>query len=430
MKPACVTACLGNALEFGVIEDIPAGRHEAKLEIPGFPDPEISRPNIRFQQNRALPDNFRHVDADPIRYERDINENNQFSVKPLSKKRKTDWGLDQLRSREDPLVFFTLATQFAVGGFLLIFLAPFFSNAMGCILTKEEHPVAMAMALFGLVALQTTALVSSTLHLGKPKYFYRAMYNLRHSWVSREIAAVGAFYNFFFAYALVRNFPLLISWLPEAYPGILTQVLGGGAAFTGPLGLYCMYRCYRIKARPFWDHWHSGGAFFSSTLILGGLGIGLIFGFAEFMRGHSPAFILSKMAFPLLAGMLLQGGALLSHLQDMKVRGEEAAVSHELMLGKYGKTYSARWVSWTLLLMIAVLYAALSPEGGWALLVWGGVFFLALAHEVIGRALFYGIVVPTTSPGGIFWKNQSFQTQALQSGLADLPQVGVVQDHG
>ncbi len=430
LKPACVTACLGNALEFGVIEDIPSGRQEAKLEIPGFPDPEISRPNIRFQQTRALPDDFRHVDADPIRYKRDQNGSKGFSVKPLDKAKKAHWGLNQLRSREDPLVFFTLATQLVVGAFLLIFISPFLSDTLGGVLTVEQHPVAMAVGLLGLVVLQTSALVSSTLHLGKPQYFYRALYNFRHSWVSREIAAVGAFYNLFFAYALVTVFPMITSWLPEAYPEILTQVLGFGATIMGPVGLYCMYRCYRINARPFWDHWHSGGAFFSSALILGSLSIGLIFGIAEFILGNSPARTLSTMAFPLLVGMLLQGGALLSHQHDMTARGEEAAVSLGLMVGKYGKTYFARWISWAILVVVALIYAGFGLEGGLSLSIWGGISSLALVHEVIGRALFYIMVVPTTTPGGIFWKNQSFQTQALQSGLADFPQVGVIKDHG
>ncbi len=42
LKPACVSACLGQALDFGVIENIPAGRTQAKTEIPGFPRTDIT----------------------------------------------------------------------------------------------------------------------------------------------------------------------------------------------------------------------------------------------------------------------------------------------------------------------------------------------------------------------------------------------------
>ena len=41
---------------------------------------------------------------------------------------------------------------------------------------------------FGLLALG-----ASTLHLGRPRYAFRAVIGLRHSWLSREIVAFGAF---------------------------------------------------------------------------------------------------------------------------------------------------------------------------------------------------------------------------------------------
>ena len=37
LKPACVSACLGNALDFGVIENTPERRDQNKTQIPGFP---------------------------------------------------------------------------------------------------------------------------------------------------------------------------------------------------------------------------------------------------------------------------------------------------------------------------------------------------------------------------------------------------------
>ncbi|MCF6198019.1 MAG: 4Fe-4S dicluster domain-containing protein, partial [Hyphomicrobiaceae bacterium] len=54
LKPACVSACLGNALDFGVIENTPERREQNKTQIPGFPTPEISHPNIRFSLSRTL----------------------------------------------------------------------------------------------------------------------------------------------------------------------------------------------------------------------------------------------------------------------------------------------------------------------------------------------------------------------------------------
>jgi DMSO reductase iron-sulfur subunit len=39
LKPACVSACLANALDFGVIETKPENRIQTNISIPGFPDP-------------------------------------------------------------------------------------------------------------------------------------------------------------------------------------------------------------------------------------------------------------------------------------------------------------------------------------------------------------------------------------------------------
>ena len=71
LKPACVAACNGNALDFGVIENIPGGREQARVEIPGFPSPEITRPNIRFQQIKQLPDEMKRTDSMPLKYHKD-----------------------------------------------------------------------------------------------------------------------------------------------------------------------------------------------------------------------------------------------------------------------------------------------------------------------------------------------------------------------
>ena len=55
LKPACASACLGGALDFGVIETTPEGCEQLETCIPGFPDTSITHPNIRFQQTSKLP---------------------------------------------------------------------------------------------------------------------------------------------------------------------------------------------------------------------------------------------------------------------------------------------------------------------------------------------------------------------------------------
>jgi hypothetical protein len=49
-----------------------------------------------------------------------------------------------------------------------------------------------------------------------------------------------------------------------------------------------------------------------------------------------------------------------------------------------------------------------------------------LMASVLGRSLFFVLVIPTTMPGAFFWKNSGFVEHARESGLADAPQHGVV----
>jgi hypothetical protein len=50
---------------------------------------------------------------------------------------------------------------------------------------------------------------------------------------------------------------------------------------------------------------------------------------------------------------------------------------------------------------------------------------ITLTTNIIGRALFYVVVIPTTMPGAFFWKNEGFVEHAREVGLADMPQMGV-----
>src|SRR5690606_14625020 len=73
LKPACVSACVGNALDFGVIENMPQQREQIETRIPGFPDPNITKPNIRFQQINNMSKEVIRTDATPLKYKKDEN---------------------------------------------------------------------------------------------------------------------------------------------------------------------------------------------------------------------------------------------------------------------------------------------------------------------------------------------------------------------
>ena len=74
-------------------------------------------------------------------------------------------------------------------------------------------------------------------------------------------------------------------------------------------------------------------------------------------------------------------------------------------------------------LVLALALATAYVGSAWGLLL---LALPILAATIIGRALFYVLVIPTTMPGAFFWKNPGFVEHARETGLADMPQLGVV----
>lgn len=433
LKPACAAACLGGALDFGLIETAPDGSDQLETSIPGFPDPTITQPNIRFQQTRSLPRELKRTDTTPVKYVRDEQnakpapgvkggQTTYRSASAVSPHSPPEWNLPKLRSREDPLVIFTLITQAVVGAFLLLFLGPLFGLIE---LSAAAHPVAYPVALFGLIAMQTFALVISTLHLGRPHRFYRAFNNLKYSPVSREVAAVAVFYNLLGAYAVLTGVPQLFAWLPQQLVDNLILASGGLATVAGPIALYFMHRIYRIPARPFWNHWQVLTSFYGSMFGLGPLLVALMFTPLLAAQAEDYSALLQVCAWAMLAGVVLEGVGLYRHARWLDTRGGEAQAAHHVQLTTFGKTYRLRnaLLAMAVVLLTAVVWTGPAGLPAVSLAALAGVAVVVAA--VIGRALFYVLVIPTTMPGAFFWKNPGFQHHARDVGLAQMPQVGV-----
>ena len=114
------------------------------------------------------------------------------------------------RTSHTPLAVMLVLTQLAVGAFL----------AGGARLAVPAAAVAMGASVF---------------HLGRPQYFYRSIIGLRHSWLSREVVAFGAFFGLALLHA-VRPHP----------------VLGTAAAAAGLAGVGCSVLIYAVTGRPQW----------------------------------------------------------------------------------------------------------------------------------------------------------------------------------
>ena len=440
LKPACVAACVGNALDFGVIEKIPEGREQARVEIPGFPSPEITQPNIRFQQIKQLPDEMKRTDGVPLKYHKDEKGRYRPAI-DQKKGRAKHWNLARLSSRENPLVLFTLAAQTAAGAFALQFLGA--QAGIDGFVAFAQSSLYAPLAILNLL-LVAFGLFMSTLHLGKPKRFYRGFNNLRHSPVSREGLGIAIFIG---ALGLHILFSLPANaWFQSLWRGLFGVDVGsvvGAAAAQGiangfgalavlgsVAGLYYMNRCYRIKARPFWDHWQVATAFVGSALSLGSLLAGVVMLATLALAGQSVQGAALVLGGVLALGLAIEGAGHTAHARTMGRAEHEGGASYYVQTTTFGKTFLLRNTLLGLNVLLACGLAAtmlLQDGPGLAMLLgWAVVGVAAVLTSVVGRALFYVLVIPTTMPGAFFWKNKAFEDHARDIGLANLPQVGVV----
>jgi len=426
LKPACATACLGGALDFGIIESTPENREQAKTKIPGFPDPAITNPNIRFQQTKTLPKDMKRTDTMPLHYQIDTQGKGEYKPKTRDDIQKTkEWNLRKLRSREDPLVVFTLITQAVIGAFLLLFFGP---SLFGMdLLSAQTSPVTRGLLLFTMIGLEVYGLYTSTMHLGKPHRFYRAFNNLKYSPVSREVASVAVFFNGLLAYAILDTFPGLLNWLlPDMLVGGLATLFGWLAAVMGPVAIYAMHKIYRIKARPFWNHWQILTSFYGSMLTLGALLVGVFFAVNVFFGDTSAAAVFTTLSVLMFAGLVIEAIGLAKHKTDMHKSGGEGDAAMQVQQTKFGKTYRARNLGIVAGAVLTIALATFGADTGLGLMSWFIAAIVIIATAVVGRALFYVLVIPTTMPGAFFWKNAGFQEHARDAGLANMPQAGVL----
>ncbi|MCU7938597.1 MAG: dimethyl sulfoxide reductase anchor subunit [gamma proteobacterium symbiont of Bathyaustriella thionipta] len=418
LKPACSSACLGNALDFGVIEDIPDNRSQAKADIPGFPRTDITHPNIRFQQIRTTQREMTRVDQTAIKYHRSDEPSTTYEESPfipeLDPKQgyQRQWNLKKLlTSHENAHIAFTLSAQLVMGAFLWFFAGSFMSDSMIGVDSFSSGP-AYLPGLMILVALITTGLYKLNMHLGKPHRFYRGFYNLRYSPVSREIAGVSLFLAGLVLFTLCAFFehPFLKA----------LQLITGLIALAGiMIGGYFMYKLYRIEARPFWNHINTASSFIGTGLVLGSLFVALI----NTAVGVMPQQLNTLLLFTISIGLVIEMAGLCYHRLSLKSAKSEGAASFYEQTTTYGYAYVLRNSLLLLSLIISLSLLVTEYQALWTYLLLAST---SLISAIIGRALFYVVVIPTTMPGGFFWRNKGFVEHARETGLADMPQMGVV----
>lgn len=409
LKPACVSACLGKALDFGVVENVPEGCEQARADIPGFPRTDITHPNIRFQQKKAVQRDMVRVDSTPLKYHRDDTSGvYQPSLDPKHGfQREWNWR-KLLGSHENAHIAFTLSAQAVMGAFVLLTLG---AGVSGSLATLKQTAVFLPLLLV-MLGLMAAGLFKLNMHLGKPHRFYRGFYNLRMSPVSREIAGVSAFFAGLAGYTLFTVLDIGLLQTAFAMLGLAGAGVGG----------YFMYKLYRIPARPFWNHWQTGSSFAGTALTLGSLLLAIMAG----LGGALDAALATTLSSMAGLGLTLEAAGLLAHARDLRMANSEGAASFYEQATTYGYPY---WLRNGMLAAAVLLAAGMGWSGGVGMPAFALLTVLALVAAIIGRALFYVLVIPTTMPGAFFWKNKGFVEHARENGLADMPQLGVEYEH-
>ena len=244
--PACVQSCPNGAIAIRVVDvEQVVEESETRLFVPGAPEPGLTLPATTYRTARVLPRNMLPADHRTVRPE------------------PAHW----------PLILMLALTQLSVGAFLV---GRLLEALVPGALAAGIRPVHSAAALvFGLLALGV-----SVLHLGRPRYAYRAVLGLRHSWLSREILAFGVFAALAVAYAAW-------SWAgPAGGPGGpaggaaagpggpaaeagFGWWLGWGVALSGVAGVLCSVMVYDYTKRDFWNGPATAGRFFLTAAVLG-----------------------------------------------------------------------------------------------------------------------------------------------------------------
>jgi hypothetical protein len=122
---------------------------------------------------------------------------------------------------------------------------------------------------------------------------------------------------------------------------------------------------------------------------------------------------------------LLEGTGLVFQARDLKFAGNEGAVSFYEQRTTYGYSW---WLRNGLLAASIAAAMAIAVTGTTAPAALLPLAVTTFASAILGRALFYAVVIPTTLPGAFFWRNRGFAEHAREVGLAAMPQLGVTHE--
>jgi DMSO reductase anchor subunit len=274
--------------------------------------------------------------------------------------------------RERSLVAFTLLAQTAVGMFCTVAGVWWVTGGETGMAPGSASPDLAPLVAVG--PLVVVAAAVSLLHLGTPRNAWRALANLKRSWLSREILFLGLFG---------------VGWIAVVAAGLATEAEGGAAVFrvlaavVAVLGvglLYSMSRVYRLRTVPAWDTPLTPVSFFLTAGSLGGPAAALAIAVATGTSGASRADLL--LAAACLAVELALEPAWRAHRSRAAARVDPGLYPARTA-GLAGPTLRPTF----LLIALACSLSAVAGVGRSALIA--AALVGSLAAAVLGRAAFY-----------------------------------------
>jgi anaerobic dimethyl sulfoxide reductase subunit C (anchor subunit) len=276
--------------------------------------------------------------------------------------------------RDRSLVAFTLLSQLAVGalwvwGGLHLWVL---RRAGAAGVTTPVPGI-----LFAVAPLMVLALLSAFFHLGTPLGGWRALANLRSSWLSREVLCALLFTA---SCALLAG----LEWL-EVGTSTARCTLAWGVALLGLALLACMAGAYRLRTVPAWDTWLTPVSFLTTALLLGGLAVGV----ALAIDPNAPLQLLRWISLGAVLLLVIEIAIGRRWLADLANQGEAASRAAARITQECRPLYRLRLVF--ALLGLAAASALLLPwgEGSARALAAILAFGLVMASEILSRLLFY-----------------------------------------
>jgi len=379
--PACVQACPNEAIMIRVVDQSQVvDDAEASVFLPAAPDSQITLPTTIYKTKRVFPRNLLPADY--------------FRVNP----QHAHW----------PLVVMLVLTQMSVGAFCAGLLLEYVLN--GPLLATLRPLHAIAALAFGLLALG-----ASLFHLGRPHLAFRAVLGLRHSWLSREIVAFGAFAGL----ASLYSAAVLLAGMSADFEvaGALApwvQWLAWAVASVGVIALFCSMMIYVFPRRECWTASRVGIRFALTSALLGIAAVWLtvlastvaVPSVTLFDLVHRWGPGICWALFAVASIKLVWELTILRHLWPQQMTPMKRSAL--LMTGELLKPTLARFALGAIggLLMPAVLAGKAADVAVGApllpFMILSGLLFAAcLAGEMLERYLFFAACAMPRMPGGI-----------------------------